>query len=84
MKMRCAPDAPAPAILVSCAHPGIGGFLQHVKSGGREVEALVLAEIAAELQERIAAHEGTVLLGPGSTVMVVKEALGIDGTLLGG
>lgn len=63
--------------------PRIGGFLQHVKSAGREVEALVLGEIAAEMRDRIEAHEGTVLLGPGSTVLAVKQELGIDGTLLG-
>lgn len=63
--------------------PRIGGYLQHVKSGGREVEALVLAEIAEAVADRVADHHGALLLGPGSTLAAVKHRLGIAGTLLG-
>ncbi len=63
--------------------PRAGGYLQHAKSGGREVEELVLAEIAETVAERVADHRGAVLLGPGSTLAAVKHRLGIAGTLLG-
>jgi predicted polyphosphate/ATP-dependent NAD kinase len=63
--------------------PRLGGYLQHVKEGGREVEALVLDEIAESIAERIADTHDTVALGPGSTVAAVKRRLGIDPTLLG-
>jgi predicted polyphosphate/ATP-dependent NAD kinase len=63
--------------------PRVGGFLQHVKSSGREVEELVLAEVAESIAERAAAHRGTLVLGPGSTVAAVKRRLGIEPTLLG-
>ncbi len=65
------------------AVPRLGGHLQHVKSAGREVEELVLAEIAAEVADRLADHAGAVLLGPGSTLAAVKRRLGITATLLG-
>jgi predicted polyphosphate/ATP-dependent NAD kinase len=68
--------------------PAVGGYLQHVKSGGREVEALVVEEIAAAIGERLdewfAAHpDSVVVLGPGSTVAVIKSRCGIEPTLLG-
>ena len=64
--------------------PRLGGFLQHVKEAGREVEALVLTEIAESIAERVAQQQcGTVALGPGSTVAAVKRRLGIEPTLLG-
>jgi predicted polyphosphate/ATP-dependent NAD kinase len=63
--------------------PRIGGHLQHVKEGGREVEALVLAEIAESIAERVMDTRATVALGPGSTVAAVKRRLGIEATLLG-
>jgi len=63
--------------------PRLGGYLQHVKSGGREVEELVLAEIAHAVAERLAGHRGLVILGPGSTLLAIKSHLGISGTLLG-
>jgi len=63
--------------------PRLGGHLQHVKSGGHEVEALVLTEIAAWIAERVAALGGVQVIGPGSTTMAIKERLGIAGTLLG-
>ena len=63
--------------------PRLGGFLQHVKEAGREVEALVLDEIAESIAERVARQRGAVALGPGSTVAAVKRRLGIEPTLLG-
>jgi predicted polyphosphate/ATP-dependent NAD kinase len=68
--------------------PAVGGYLQHVKSGGREVEALVVEEIVAGIGERVdewfAAHPGSaVVLGPGSTVAAIKSRCGIEPTLLG-
>jgi len=63
--------------------PRLGGFLQHVKEGGREVETLVLDEIAAWIADRVAEQRGAIALGPGSTVAAVKRRLGIDPTLLG-
>ena len=63
--------------------PRVGGFLQHVKSSGREVEELVLAEIAESVAERATSHRGTLALGPGSTLAAVKRRLGIEPTLLG-
>jgi predicted polyphosphate/ATP-dependent NAD kinase len=63
--------------------PAFGGFLQHVKTGGREDEALVVNEIAEYVAERLAARGGTWLLGAGSTVAAIKSRLGIMPTLLG-
>jgi predicted polyphosphate/ATP-dependent NAD kinase len=63
--------------------PRVGAYLQHVKSGGREVETLVLDEIAQTVHERLATHTGLVVLGPGSTLLAIKSRLGIAGTLLG-
>jgi predicted polyphosphate/ATP-dependent NAD kinase len=63
--------------------PRIGAFLQHVKSSGREVEELVLAELAEWVAERVAHHQGYLVLGPGSTLAAVKRRLGSDATLLG-
>ncbi|MEM7220524.1 MAG: NAD(+)/NADH kinase [Pseudomonadota bacterium] len=62
--------------------PQLGGYLQHTKSGGREVEDLVLLEIAADLEASLAEHPGPVAIGPGSTCFAVKERLG-GSTLLG-
>jgi len=68
--------------------PTEGGYLQHVKSGGKEVEALVLLEIAAEIEEFVAPDTEFLVLGPGSTCYAVKERLlgeasGVEPTLLG-
>lgn len=64
--------------------PAEGRYLQQVKCNGREVEALVLQEIAAEVTERMADAPGvTWLLGPGTTTAAVMEALGLPNTLLG-
>lgn len=64
--------------------PEAAGYLQHLKSSGKEVEELVLLDIAAEVQTVFADYPGTLAIGPGSTCMAVKEAYGIaQPTLLG-
>ncbi|MCK9563027.1 MAG: hypothetical protein M0R02_09960 [Bacteroidales bacterium] len=64
------------------AVPEAGAFVQRVKDGGREVEALVLEDIAAEISELM--EPGVLyLLGPGSTTRAIKEFLGLEATLLG-
>ena len=63
--------------------PRVGGHLQHLKTSGREVEELVLTEIAETIAERVAGFRGLLLLGPGSTLAGIKRRLGINGTLLG-
>lgn len=62
--------------------PSIGGFLQHVKSGGREQEELVLADIADHIIESMD-PETLYIMGPGSTTAAVTAALGLENTLLG-
>jgi len=57
-------------------------YLQQVKCSGREVEALVLAEIAAGLVDELAPGR-TYAFGPGTTVAAVMDALGLPNTLLG-
>ncbi|MEH6557131.1 MAG: ATP-NAD kinase family protein [Oceanicoccus sp.] len=62
--------------------PQEGRFLQHVKSSGREVEALVLQDIAADVIEEM--EEGTLyIIGPGTTPRGIMNELGLDNTLLG-
>lgn len=62
--------------------PCEGRYLQHVKCGGIESEELVQADIAAFIVETMLPGQ-TYVLGSGSTIMAVKNELGIDGTLLG-
>ncbi len=62
--------------------PRVGGYLQHVKTDGRENEALVLEEIASAVGERLADHAGLVVLGAGSTLLAIKARLGLASTLL--
>lgn len=57
-------------------------YLQQVKCNGREVEALVLQEIAAEVLEGLEPGV-TYFVGPGTTVAAVMEALGLPNTLIG-
>ena len=57
-------------------------YLQNVKSGGKEVEELVLADIAADLIERMD-HATRYVMGSGSTVKAVMDELGLQNTLLG-
>jgi predicted polyphosphate/ATP-dependent NAD kinase len=63
--------------------PSEGRYLQQVKCNGREVEALVLQEIAADVVERMQEVGGTWIVGPGTTPAAVMEALGLPNTLLG-
>jgi predicted polyphosphate/ATP-dependent NAD kinase len=63
--------------------PRVGGYVQHVKSGGAEDEALVKAEIAGYVASELRARGGTWILGPGTTLAGIKSALGIEPTLLG-
>ena len=62
--------------------PEEGHFMQHVKSGGREVEAFVLQDIAASLIEEME-DDCLYIVGPGSTTRGFMEELGLDNTLLG-
>jgi predicted polyphosphate/ATP-dependent NAD kinase len=57
-------------------------YLQQVKCGGREVEALVLQEIAAGVVEDMQPGV-TYLVGAGTTTAAVMQQLGLPHTLLG-
>jgi predicted polyphosphate/ATP-dependent NAD kinase len=62
--------------------PAQGHFLQHVKSSGREVEALVLQDIAADIVEGMR-DNCIYIIGPGTTTRAIMEELGLENTLLG-
>ncbi len=57
-------------------------YLQHVKNGGKESEALVLDDIAADVIENME-PDVFYIMGSGSTVAAVMEQLGLENTLLG-
>lgn len=57
-------------------------YVQHVKEGGAAPDAQRLTDIAAEVVEELEPGE-LCILGPGTTTFAVKQALDIDGTLLG-
>lgn len=62
--------------------PGVHGFVQHVKCGGREAEAVAQQEIAAGVVEDL--EPGVLyLVGTGSTTRAVMDALGLPDSLLG-
>lgn len=62
--------------------PAAGRYIQHTKVGGREVEELVIQDIAAYFLEEM--DPATLyILGPGTTTWAIKDLLGIEGTLLG-
>ena len=65
--------------------PAENRFLQQVKSGGREVDALAVNEVVAGTLAVIeeADPETTWFMGSGSTVAQLMEALGLPNTLLG-
>ncbi|MCZ6501842.1 MAG: ATP-NAD kinase family protein [Gammaproteobacteria bacterium] len=57
-------------------------YIQQTKSGGKEVEALVLQEIAADVIDNM--KPGIqYLLGSGSTTAAIMESLHLENTLLG-
>ena len=62
--------------------PEEGRFMQHVKAGGREVEALVLQDIAADIVESMV-DDGLYFIGAGTTPAAIMDELGLDNTLLG-
>lgn len=62
--------------------PEAGQFVQSVKNSGREVEALVLADMAAFLLEDLD-DEFYYFIGPGSTPKCLLDELGLEGSLLG-
>lgn len=62
--------------------PSIGGFLQHVKAGGREQKELVLADIADQIIDEMDPNT-LYVIGPGSTTAAIMDQLGLDNTLLG-
>ncbi|MFT7140837.1 MAG: putative polyphosphate/ATP-dependent NAD kinase [Sulfitobacter sp.] len=57
-------------------------YMQQVKAGGLEVEALVVEEIAADIIENMQ-PDITYLMGSGSTTAAIMAQLGLDNTLLG-
>lgn len=62
--------------------PGVRGYVQHVKCGGREPEAVAQQEIAAGVVEDL--EPGVLyLVGTGSTTKAVMDALGLPDSLLG-
>lgn len=64
--------------------PEAVGYLQQMKVGGKEDEGLVLQEIASYFVDHPDRYQDKALvLGPGSTNMAIKQALGLNGTLLG-
>ncbi|MCF1427066.1 MAG: ATP-NAD kinase family protein [Shewanella sp.] len=56
-------------------------YVQAVKMGGREVDELVLADIAADVIEQM--DDELYIMGSGSTVAAIMEELRLDNTLLG-
>ena len=56
--------------------------MQQTKVAGRESQALVAADIAAWMADSLS-PEVSYLMGPGSTVAAIMEALGLENTLLG-
>lgn len=57
-------------------------YMQQTKIGGREVEELVIEEIAADFIQQ-QEPETNYLMGSGSTVAGVMRAMGLEATLLG-
>jgi len=57
-------------------------YLQHVKCGGKEVEAIVLQEMAAHVIDELDS-DCVYILGPGTTTKAITDELGLSKTLLG-
>jgi len=62
--------------------PKNGGFVQAVKQSGKESEELVQQEIAAWVIENLDS-DTLYLIGSGSSCMLIKDELAINGSLLG-
>ncbi len=62
--------------------PSEGRYLQHVKCGGRPVEALVLQDIAEEIIGQMD-DDCLYIFGPGSTTGAIVEQMALENTLLG-
>ncbi len=62
--------------------PDALSYVQQTKTGGREVEAIVVADIAAEVVENMSAGV-FYLVGSGSTTAAIMDALHLPNTLLG-
>lgn len=62
--------------------PAEGRYLQHVKCGGREVEELVLQEVAAHVIDQLQ-PDVLYVVGPGTTTRAIFEQLQLPKTLLG-
>jgi len=56
--------------------PELGRFLQQTKVAGIESEELAVEEIVADIVEQTTGRN--VLVGPGSTCLAIKRALGLD------
>ncbi len=57
-------------------------YVQQTKVGGKEVDALVVQDIAAYFAENMDS-EALYLMGSGSTVATLMDSLGLESTLLG-
>ena len=62
--------------------PGALEYVQAVKNGGKEVEALVLEDIAAEIIESME-DDCYYVIGSGTTCGAIMQQLGVKNTLLG-
>lgn len=56
-------------------------YLQAVKSGGKELDELVLQDIAADVIEQM--DNALFIMGSGSTTQAIMQELGVESTLLG-
>ena len=64
--------------------PEAAGYLQQMKVGGKEDEGLVVQEIVSFFLDHPEIYSGKALvMGPGSTCLAIKQALGLNGALLG-
>ncbi|MEE4246216.1 MAG: ATP-NAD kinase family protein [Kangiellaceae bacterium] len=64
------------------AIPNALQYVQATKQGGKEVEAIVLDDIAADVIENME-PDVTYVIGSGSTCAVIMQQLGLPNTLLG-
>lgn len=57
-------------------------YMQQTKVGGREVEELVVEEIAADFRQQLE-PDVLYIMGSGSTIAGILESMGLESTLLG-